>query len=859
MRVALEAMRRMLLLRLAGCAVAAGTVACGGPGGPHEEPPADAGADPPIDAAEEGLDSAPANQAPVITSTPPAEAIEDAAYQYQPVVTDDGPEQLWTLLPAHSCGGTLDPTAGTFEFTPNEPVPPCTLAIQVCDHGAPELCVAQTATISIVPTNDPPVITSVPSGAAVEGSAFAYLATSTDVDSTDLTWSVLPLDTCGGTIDAASGSYAFTPPTPVSPSSCILAIQVCDGGTPEACATQTTTVAIALINDGPLIDSTPAAQAIEDVPYVYNATRFDPDGPSQSWSVLTTHTCGGTIDAASGVFTFTAPGPVPASSSCRIALRVCDGGAPNRCTSQSTMIGITAVDDPWIAVDDGQRVVMRDSWAIRFDVFSNDFDPDGGPYQPIDSVGMPMHGFTALSADHYSLTYMPEPGYCNSQPGGVPDAFTYTLIGGSIGHVAVRVMCPSPPAELAAGARFTCARFDDGMIRCWGDNYGAQLGLGNGDAEDHGDQPNEMGPNLPPIWFGTDRTAIAVSTGGWHACAILEDHSVRCWGYSMNGQLGLGGIGLGTFHMGDYYLPPVSLGTGRTALAISAGRYHTCAILDNGSVKCWGNNYYGQLGYGDITQRGDQPGEMGDALSAVSLGTGRTAVAIAAGEYHTCAILDDHSVKCWGSGSYGRLGTGDGLDRGTGPNQMGDALPAVALGTGRTAFAIAVGQSHTCALLDDAAIKCWGANSQGELGYGDTLRRGDQPIHMGDNLPVVALGSGRTALAVTAGQGRTCALLDDHTVKCWGWNPNGELGVADTATRGDQPGEMGDNLPVVLLGTGRIATSIAQGEAHTCALLDGDEVKCWGANDHGQLGLGNTESHGATTLGMGDNLPIVSF
>ena len=99
--------------------------------------------------------------------------------------------------------------------------------------------------------------------------------------------------------------------------------------------------------------------------------------------------------------------------------------------------------------------------------------------------------------------------------------------------------------------------------------------------------------------------------------------------------------------MGDS-LPTVALGTGRTAVAITAGNYHTCALLDDGSVKCWGYNDYGQLGLGDTADRGVGAGEMGDSLPAVALGTGRTAVAITSGSYHTCALLDDASVKCWG-------------------------------------------------------------------------------------------------------------------------------------------------------------------------------------------------------------------
>jgi len=134
----------------------------------------------------------------------------------------------------------------------------------------------------------------------------------------------------------------------------------------------------------------------------------------------------------------------------------------------------------------------------------------------------------------------------------------------------------------------------------------------------------------------------------------------------------------------------VDLGSGRTAKAISLGGFSTCAILDNNSVKCWGDNYFGQLGLGDTDARGDGTNEMGDTLPAVDLGTGRTATAIQSGAYHTCAILDNGSVKCWGNNDSGQLGQGDTENRGDGANEMGTNLLAVQLGTGRTAKKISV-------------------------------------------------------------------------------------------------------------------------------------------------------------------------
>merc|ERR1712048_839582 len=123
--------------------------------------------------------------------------------------------------------------------------------------------------------------------------------------------------------------------------------------------------------------------------------------------------------------------------------------------------------------------------------------------------------------------------------------------------------------------------------------------------------------------------------------------------------------------MGDV-LPAVDLGRGRSAKFLVAGYRHTCAILDNNDIKCWGHGYFGELGYGDTDNRGDDSSEMGDVLPAVDLGRGRSAKFLVAGERHTCAILDNNDVKCWGYGYFGRLGYGDIDNRGDGSSEMGD-------------------------------------------------------------------------------------------------------------------------------------------------------------------------------------------
>ncbi len=420
-------------------------------------------------------------------------------------------------------------------------------------------------------------------------------------------------------------------------------------------------------------------------------------------------------------------------------------------------------------------------------------------------------------------------------------------------------ICIARVMQLALGGNFTCALLDDGRVKCWGGNSQGQLGLG--DTLPRGDNPGEMGANLPAVSFGTGRRAISLAAGDSHACAILDNGALKCWGENTWGQLGVGdGSDRGdqAGEMGDS-LPPVSLGTGRIVRNVSAGDMHTCAILDNQQLKCWGENFVGQLGLGNTVPRGKNSTNMGDSLPAVALGTGRTAASVAAGGLHTCAILDNGQTKCWGSNAYGKLGLGDTAHRGDNAGEMGDALPTVNFGTGRVASLLAGGTVHTCAVLNNAGVKCWGFNSTGGLGLGDTSHRGDGPGEMGDNLPLVGLGSGRTALGVAVGEFHSCARLDASEMKCWGNGTYGALGLGDVNVRGDQAGEMGDSLPVVSLGTGRSAVAIAAGSPHTCALLDNGRAKCWGRNSSGELGLGDTNDRGDDANEMGDFLPYVDL
>jgi alpha-tubulin suppressor-like RCC1 family protein len=428
-------------------------------------------------------------------------------------------------------------------------------------------------------------------------------------------------------------------------------------------------------------------------------------------------------------------------------------------------------------------------------------------------------------------------------PGEMGDALPYVALGTNRTVLLLR----------SGGADTTCAVLDNRQVKCWGQNHQGQLGIG--DTNSRGDGAGEMNDLLPYVPLG-GRWAPRAEAGNFHNCVITSSGGVKCWGHNDKGQLGIGDVA----NRGDQAneisaLPSVPLGTGRSVKRLTLGTEFSCALLDNGQAKCWGFNGDGALGIGDTANRGDNPGELGDALPAIPLGTGRTVTYLDAGNSHACALLDDNTMKCWGVAA--ALGIEQNANRGDNPGEMGDALPALNLGTGRKVISFSAGGGHSCAVLDGRRVKCWGSNGHGQLGLGDTQHRGNLPGQMGDALPQLSLLA--TVKEVSCGYTHSCALKFDGRVQCWGSNTHGELGIGDTQHRGDGPGEMGSNLPFVDLGTGRTARKVVAGYGVTCAWLDNDQVKCWGRNSQGNLGLGDVSSRGDGANEMGDNLPFVSL
>lgn len=375
---------------------------------------------------------------------------------------------------------------------------------------------------------------------------------------------------------------------------------------------------------------------------------------------------------------------------------------------------------------------------------------------------------------------------------------------------------------IALGYGHTCA-LSSNKVLCWGDGTHGQLGNGANTSSAR-----------PVTANGLTANPTAMVAGQAHTCALLPDKTVQCWGSNDLGQLGNG-----------QNMPisnvPVTI-TGLTnVIALSAGEAHTCALIQGGTVKCWGEAFDGQLGTGTQISFSNVP------LNVANL---TDATAIAAGQFHTCALLADTTVTCWGDIAAGNSNVPlavNGLN-GVAKLASGGALacalmadnvtvrcwnsnnflanitlstPVIALTMGASTGIIMGVGVHTCVLLNDGTVQCWGANKFGQLGDGTIIN---------SSTPVTVMNLGNVA-ALSAGGNHTCA-YGDGLVKCWGDNHYGQLsslGVLESQT------------PVVTkldqaLPNNTIVSSLMAGGHQTCVRTSVGYLACWGQNDDGQLG-----------------------
>ena len=393
--------------------------------------------------------------------------------------------------------------------------------------------------------------------------------------------------------------------------------------------------------------------------------------------------------------------------------------------------------------------------------------------------------------------------------------------------------------EVAVGERHACARTQRGKVKCWGSNRFGQLG--DGRARFRAGAALVDGLNH----------VIDIAAGKSHTCALRFDGSVACWGWGGRGQLGVGTLA-------DANRPRLVQDLGGPATEIAIGADFSCARLNSGRVQCWGSAAQGQLGHGIA----DEDAMFGRPVWVTGI---EEATALTAGQTHACAEINRGAqTMCWGSNTEGQLGEGPQLFRPLPTNNSHITEPVTA---------IAAGSAHACAVVDGGRVRCWGHNSNWQLGD-RAAPRCTTPIEVRDL---------ERAVAVANGGKHTCALLQDGHVACWGTNGRGQMGDARREVRtrvkivpklenavaieaglhhtcaitsektlmcwGDNRfAQLGDGTrslkthPTRVSGVGKEIVDVAAGAKHTCALSANGSVWCWGRNDVGQIGDGSTRN-----------------
>jgi alpha-tubulin suppressor-like RCC1 family protein len=432
----------------------------------------------------------------------------------------------------------------------------------------------------------------------------------------------------------------------------------------------------------------------------------------------------------------------------------------------------------------------------------------------------------------------------------------------------------------------TCAIKTDGTLWCWGWNGYGQLGDGT------------PGDKWTPTQVGTDTDWAMVSAGVVHTCAIKTNGSLWCWGYNADGRLGIGNntdqntpnqVQLGstwrTVSAGDvrtcgiktdgslwcwgqgYGNSPIRVGTDTDWVSVGVGNDAICALKTNKTLWCWGNNSYGTLGDGTWVSRNNPTrvgietnwtaitagrehafgiranktiwgwgrnnyGQLGDLTNTdrsipTNVGNDVNWTAISAGWEHTCGIMEDGSLWCWGRNIYGQLGNASNWDSNSRRRESTNST---------TWRQVSAGGWHTCAIQSNKTLWCWGYNGSGQLGIGGTTNQ---------NTPQ-QVGIDTNWTTISAGGSHTCGTKLDNTLWCWGGNTDGQVGDGSNTNR-DTPTQVG----IDEWSTG--VSAISSGDYHTCAIKTDGSLWCWGKNNYGQLGIGNTTSKNTPTRVGTDN------
>lgn len=342
--------------------------------------------------------------------------------------------------------------------------------------------------------------------------------------------------------------------------------------------------------------------------------------------------------------------------------------------------------------------------------------------------------------------------------------------------------------SLTSGGNFSCALTSEGAAKCWG--YGSQFQLGNGTTTSSQSTPTSV--------TGLTSAMSSVDAGANHACAVTDAGAAKCWGQNGAGQLGNGTTTNAS--------TPVNVsGLSSGVATIGASEFNSCALLNNGTVKCWGVNSEGELGNGNNTNSSTPVTVSGlTGVTQLDPGAGSTSCAVASG-----------AAKCWGFGSSGRLGNGANAN---------SNIPVTVSGLSSGVAKVVVGGVSACALTTSGGVKCWGSNSAGHLGNG---------TNTDSNVPVNVTGLTSGVANIFGGSMSTCALLNTGVVKCWGANTYGQL---STGNKTDS------NVPVTFAGLTGTPIDVSVGFNQTCVLSTVGRIQCVGDGTYGGLGDGTRTS-----------------
>ena len=361
----------------------------------------------------------------------------------------------------------------------------------------------------------------------------------------------------------------------------------------------------------------------------------------------------------------------------------------------------------------------------------------------------------------------------------------------------------------------TCLLYHSGAVRCWGSQFAyGSLGYNDCCAARYAPTAGEtlVVPHEPHV--------VEIAAGILHGCARYSNGDTVCWGSDFNGALGYGFSFFGAF-LASYVSGPISMSYPYPVKQISAGYETTCAVFTDGAGKCWGVNTDGSLGYGDGVQRNTPP------VAAINMSSvfGLSRIEISS-NFHSCGLLSDGALKCWGRNTQGQLGIGSFASQSSPP------LTPINV---TNVTQVCLGAEFTCSLHSDSSIRCWGRNLEGQLGYGDFTQR------TSPSATAINVSSPFRVVQIACGDFHVCALLENGRAKCWGDNGFGQLGRTDSPTNAPHATEtLNTSHPFPI-------KQIAAAGIQTCLRYSNGEIACFGYGGYGALGSGDASDRTIST------------